>query len=285
MSEPNSATALARQDVVAVVVVGAHDQLGQAGGATGQQKARDVGTGRLVIGLQEPRRGLHGGGQAVLGCMFGAGGGQFAVHEDGANARHLCGHLLRHLAQVGIGVEIGDGDRGCLGKRCHMRDFVPAVRRQRHDRNDPGAEARQGQRDELPRVGQLHDDPITRRHSQVEQGLGARGGPVPELLVRQPRRAVDQGLGVGLALDVLGDMRGERGALPVSGLAIRLGDLIRPRERHPRSTHECGWSWQLPFECAGLIVRRQDDCVQGDESGRRESQRVDLDVDDLGVVV
>ncbi len=61
--------------------------------------------------------------------MFDAGGGQFAVHEDGANARHLCGHLLGHLAQIGIGVEIGDGNRDGLGKRCHMRDFVSAVRR------------------------------------------------------------------------------------------------------------------------------------------------------------
>ena len=51
------------------------------------------------------------------------------MHEDGANARHLCGHLLRHLAQIGIGVEIGDGNGYGLGKRCHMRDFVSAVRR------------------------------------------------------------------------------------------------------------------------------------------------------------
>jgi hypothetical protein len=42
-------------------------------------------------------------------------------------------------------------------------------------------------------------------------------------LVCQARRAVDQRLGVGLTPDVCSDVRSERGALPVSGYAIRLG--------------------------------------------------------------
>jgi hypothetical protein len=55
--------------------------------------------------------------------------------------------------------------------------FVLAVRGQRHDRDDPGPQAAQGEHGERPAVGQLDHDPVAAGQAQViDEPAGQRVG-------------------------------------------------------------------------------------------------------------
>jgi hypothetical protein len=59
-----------------------------------------------------------------------------------------------------------------LAVRRQVVHLVPAVRRQGHHRHDPGAQAAEGEDDELPAVGQLDDDPVVPRQAEVVDQAG-----------------------------------------------------------------------------------------------------------------
>ena len=166
-SRPHT-SALARR-VVGVVVVGAGDQLRQAGRAAGEQEDRDVAGCRPVR--------VHGGRAAPASPGSAHSGAQVDVRRARRRRRPRgrAAAVLRHRRPARAASAwwskprsaVGHGDRGGLGVRGQVGQLGAAVRGQRHDRDDPGAQAGQGQDDELPAVGQLHDDPVARLEAEV----------------------------------------------------------------------------------------------------------------------
>jgi hypothetical protein len=83
-----------------------------------------------------------------------------AGDQDVPQRLHLGGELGGEGLMVETAQPVRDGDRGGFRVRREIGELGAPVRRQRHHRDDPGAQARQGQHHELPAVRQLHDDAV-----------------------------------------------------------------------------------------------------------------------------
>jgi hypothetical protein len=197
--------------------VGAGDELGQAGGAPGEQEHRDVAAaGRLGV----PAGSVAGriGGRAADLAQVGTAGEDLLPRDEDAADAQLVGQRL----VIVVGDPVGHRDGGGLGVLDQVGQLGAAVRGQRHHRHDPGAQAGQGQDHELPAVGQLHHDAVTRADAEVAQprcgGVGALGQPG----VGQLGVAVDEGRGVGGAVGDLEQQVAQRTAAPPA-----LRDVVR----------------------------------------------------------
>ena len=139
-----------------VVVVGPRDQLGQSGGPSGdQEQCRQIRV--------DDRRGPRG-----IGLGEGGELARLPGHEDLLHVGHSATQLGRELSVVETGVvvvaDIGASARA-LGE---VGDLGDAVGRQRHHRDQAGAEEAERGDGELDGVRQLHDHPVA--------GLQSRGG-------------------------------------------------------------------------------------------------------------
>ena len=199
-------------------VVGVRDALLLARRSRREEKLRHrVRRRRPAVGARQRR--LR---QEVAREVEGAR--RLAVDDDrGSQGRHRAGEIARHLAVAEATEARGDEQETCLGEPDCELDLAPAMDRHQwaDDRADPAT--RQGDRDELPPVGQLQRDHV------------ARDDP----LVDKPgRNAIDDvvQLGIAQAACRLADpVRDDRGAarIPLDGAreVIDEGRIAAPPAR------------------------------------------------------
>ncbi len=84
-----------------------------------------------------------------------------ACHQDVLEGRRAGRQPFGHVLVVEAAQHVGNGQGAGLAVLAQVGQLVLTVRGQRHDRDDPGAQAAEGEHDELPAVGQLDDDPVS----------------------------------------------------------------------------------------------------------------------------
>ena len=151
-----------------------------------------------------------------------------ARHQDVPQRLRLGDELRGQGLVVEAAQPVWYGDRGGLGVCGEVGQLGVPVRGQRHHRDDPGAQARQGQDHELPAVRQLDDDPVAGPQAQPGQPGRGGAGAAEQLRVGQPQLAVDQRDLVRSAVGGLVQQRVQRAALPVSGGDVALDELLWP---------------------------------------------------------
>lgn len=147
--------------VVLVVVVGAGDELRQPRGAAGEEEDGDV----AAVGRDGVEPGTQGGrvvgGLGESAQVGGLGADGLPRDEQQPYTRRRLGDLACQGLVVEVAETVRYGDGRHLGVRGEVAQFVAAVRGQRHDGGDACAQAGQGERDELPAVGQLDEHRVT----------------------------------------------------------------------------------------------------------------------------
>ncbi len=152
-------------------------------------------------------------------------------HQDVLDGVRSGAELLGHLGVVESAQRGRHRERRGLAVRGQVAQLVLAVRGQGHDRHDPGAQARQGQDDELPAVGQLDDDAVIPLQSEVvDQAGGQRVGPGGQRAVGEPHVPVDECDGVGVRVGDGHEFGAQRRSSPPPPLDVAPRDLLGPRD-------------------------------------------------------
>ena len=115
------------------------------------------------------------------------------------------------------------------------------MRGERHDRDDPESQAREGQDDELPAVRQLHQNPVAATEPEAREPLRRAVGPGDELAVGAAHLAVDEGDRLRRRIRALDEPRAQGPAPPVPAGDVAADELVGPggealsdRPRHVR---------------------------------------------------
>ena len=145
--------------------------------------------------------------------------------------------FFRHLLVVEAPQHVRHGQGAGPAVLAQVGQLVPAVRGQRHHRDDPGAQAGQGEHDERPAVRQLDHDPHPGPQPEPGQPGGQRVGPGQQRRVADPGGAVDQGRRVRPGGGDRGDLGPEIPAAPPAGLRVLAGQVVRPRHGSLKHSH------------------------------------------------
>ncbi len=204
--------------VEAVVVVGARDQLRDAGGAAGDQQQSEA---RRVRVREVPWFGVERGQRGVRAGL--------AVHQDvaqlGCPGGDLAGEVAVVEARQPVGDDVGDGGRE-PGQVADLGDPVGGQGEDGH-RAEPGeGEEQHGER---AGVGQLDEHPVARRDAEAVQTCRQPVGALVELPVGQPLLARHQGEAPSVRRRPVREQPAEGAAVPVAGGGVARGVLGGPR--------------------------------------------------------
>ncbi len=231
--------------VVGVVVVRPRDELGQAGGAAGQQQQGDVGGVRsAVVGARRGRsaRRRRGGRRGTAG--HGRRGGPQCVERDEAVLRTriadhddrperavpplLRPYLAHQLPVVEPGVPVGH-HTGHRTRHAHQMTDLPApVAGHGVHRDRPEALQSEPGEDELGAVGELDDDAVTPLDAEPPQSVGDAVGLGVQIGIGPPPVPVDQGDTVSMVGARLTQASTEGDPLPVADGPVARRFHLRP---------------------------------------------------------